>query len=395
MLKASGAEERALDHWSNLFFKHLNVSLQRSHLSAVIDTAMMTLRTFAPLVLLWVGALQVLDGTLSLGTTLALNALAMAFLTPLASLVSSGRQLQLVGAHLERLTDVLEAEPEQGGRPLPCPSPNRGGVGGGVCSPSPNRGGIGEGSAPPLSGQIELKDVGFRYNPHGPWVLRDVSVRIAAGQKVALVGRTGSGKSTLAMLLLGLYTPTEGEILYDGIPLQRLNYRTLRSQFGVVLQEAFLFSGSIRQNIDFNDPSLSLERVMEAARLAAIHNDIMRMPMGYETLLTEGGAGLSGGQRQRLAIARAVAHAPALLLLDEATSHLDVTTERIVDRNLNDLACTRVVIAHRLSTIRNADQILVLDEGTMVERGTHAELLARGGHYATLIHSQLDNIPCI
>lgn len=171
---------------------------------------------------------------------------------------------------------------------------------------------------------------------------------------MALVGRTGSGKSTLAMLLLGLYRPTEGEILYDGVPLEHLNYRMLRSQFGVVLQESAVFSGSIRQNIAFNSPALPLEQVMEAARLAAIHNDILRMPMGYETWVAEGGAGLSGGQLQRLC-----------------------------------LACTRVVIAHRLSTIRNADLILVLYDGEIVERGFHDELLARGGYYAQLVYSQL------
>jgi ABC-type bacteriocin/lantibiotic exporter with double-glycine peptidase domain len=220
-------------------------------------------------------------------------------------------------------------------------------------------------------------------------VLRDISVSIAPGQKVALVGPTGAGKSTLALLLLGLYQPTEGEILYDDLPLLNLNYRDLRRRFGAVLQEPFLFNGSIRQNIAFNDPGISLERITEVAQLAAIHDEIVRMPMGYETLVGEGGGGLSGGQRQRLAIARALAHKPAILLLDEATSHLDAVTEAQVDGNLSRLSCTRIVIAHRLSTIRNADQIMVIDQGRIVERGTHDGLLVNDDFYAKLVRSQL------
>ncbi|MGH9853154.1 MAG: peptidase domain-containing ABC transporter, partial [Blastocatellia bacterium] len=244
--------------------------------------------------------------------------------------------------------------------------------------------------APPLSGRIELNCVSFRYDPNAPLVLRDVSIAIEPGQKVALVGRTGSGKSTLAKLLLGLYTPDEGEILFDDVPLPSFDYRTVRSQFGVVLQESFLFSGSIRQNIAFNDPDLTLEQVMEAARLAHIHDDIEQMPMGYDTFLAEGGMSLSGGQRQRLSLARALVHRPAVLLLDEATSHLDVVTERLVDRSLKELSCTRIVIAHRLSTVYDADLILALDEGEIVERGTHEELLARNGYYAALTRGQLE-----
>jgi len=209
---------------------------------------------------------------------------------------------------------------------------------------------------PALTGRVELKQISFRYNSDAPPVLHDINVCIEPGQKVALVGRTGSGKSTLGRVLLGLHLPTQGDVLYDDLRLRTLNYQAVRSQFGVVLQESTLFSGSIRENIALNNVGIDLEQVMKAAMAAAIHEDIVLMPMGYETMVAEGGSALSGGQRL------ALASSPALLLLDEATSHLDVMTEQVVDRNLNALACTRIVIAHRLSTIRNADVILVLVE---------------------------------
>ncbi len=364
-VKAAGAEQRALARWTNLFFDEMNISVRRNYLLSGVSVVFETLQSLAPLLLLWIGATQVMTGAMSTGTMLALNTLAASFLIPLSSLAASGQNIQVARAHFDRIADVLGSEPEQDSQQVYTP--------------------------PQLSGRIELKSVTFQYDPNTPPILNDVSIHIRPGQKVALVGKTGSGKSTLGKLLIGLITPTKGEILFDGIALQKLNYQEVRRQFGVVLQDAFIFSGSVRENISFNDPQMEMARIVKAAQAAAIHEDIEKMPMGYETLLSEGGSVFSGGQRQRLALARALANHPALLLLDEATSALDVTTERAVEQNLQRLSCTQIVIAHRLSTVRNADLILVLDQGRVVEQGTHQQLLRRRGFYAQLIKIQIEN----
>lgn len=362
-LKAAGAEQQAMEQWTNLFLEQLNISVKRSYVTTLIGGAQSTLRTLSPLVLLVLGAVEVMNGSMSIGTMFALNALAGSFLGPMSSLVNTGQQLQVVRANFDRLADVSTAEPEQDRTKVLPP--------------------------PYLSGNIRLDRVNFRYDPETPEVLHDINLTIRAGQKVALVGRTGSGKSTLGKLLLGLYLPTSGQILYDNFPLANMDYQDVRRQFGVVMQDTAIFSGSVRQNISLHDPDMKMEAIVQAARLAVIHDDVARMPMGYETMVSEGGSALSGGQRQRLAIARAIAHKPAILLLDEATSHLDVLTEQQVEHNLHHVACTQIIIAHRLSTIRDADLIIVLDQGRIVEKGSHFELMVRNGYYAQLIRSQV------
>jgi len=230
--------------------------------------------------------------------------------------------------------------------------------------------------------------VSFRYGASEPLVVRAVSLTITPGSTVAIVGRSGSGKSTLAALLLGLHQPGEGRIFYDGYDLAELDHKILRQQLGMVPQRPFLFAGSIRHNIALSDGSATMERIIAAARQAEVHDDILAMPMGYETIVSDGGSNLSGGQRQRVALARALLHDPAVIVLDEATSSLDAATERRVMDCLLGLGCTRIIIAHRLSTIVNADQIVVMDQGRIVEVGSHQQLMRSGGAYAALVADQ-------
>lgn len=360
-LKLCGAEARAVDRWADFYVDDINATLRQGRLGAVLGGITGLVGTIAPLTILVLGAVAVVRGELSLGTMLAVNALAGGFMGPLLSLVTAGFAVQQLSGHIERIDDVL-SEPREEVRQRRFTAAPR--------------------------GRIEIDRVWFRYDPESPDALREVSLTIEAGSTVAIVGRSGSGKSTLVAMLLGLRRPSSGSVSCDGVDLHDLDPANRKLLLGVVPQHPFIFGRSVRENIALLDEQVSLEEVMEAARKARIHDDIMQMPMGYNTIIAEGGASLSGGQRQRIALARALVHHPPIIVLDEATSSVDNVVEREMMDNMAELSCTRIIVAHRLSTVSFAQQIVVLDRGEIVERGTHEELTALGGIYTALAAGQ-------
>lgn len=284
---------------------------------------------------------------------------------PLLRMVNLWQEFQQVGISIQRLGDVLNAKPE------PSYNPNRM-------------------TLPKIAGQIIFDDVDFRYRVDGPPVLQHVSLALQPGQIIGVVGRSGSGKSTIAKLVQRLYVPERGRILVDGVDLAQVDPAWLRRQVGVVLQENFLFNRSVRDNIALADPGLSMDRVLQAAKLAGAHEFILELPEGYDTSVGEHGCALSGGQRQRIAIARALVANPRILIFDEATSALDYESEAIIQRNMAQICKGRtvIIIAHRLSTVRPAHRIYVIDRGQLVEQGTHDDLLKRNGMYTRLHQHQ-------
>jgi ATP-binding cassette subfamily B protein len=315
-----------------------------------------------------VGALQVVHGQLSLGTFVSLTALVALANAPILMLLSMWDELQYARILVGRLDDVLEAEPEQG------------------------RDRAALRRVRSLEGRVQLNNVGFSYTPEGQAIIKRLTLTVSPGEKIAIVGRSGSGKTTLVRCLAGLLEPTEGTIHFDGAELRTLDYRTLRRQIGVVLQENYLFDDTIARNIAFGEDEVDLDKVVKAARAAHAHEFVQRLPLGYDTRVGESGLRVSGGQRQRIAIARALYHDPPLLLLDEATSALDAESERLVQESMDQLLAERTsfTIAHRLSTIRNVDRIIVLERGRIVEQGTHDELTDRRGLYFYLASQQLE-----
>lgn len=369
-IKASAVEQSVRWRWEEFFSR----SVQKTFMGQVIGNRLQIfsngIEAIATTTLLWYGAHLVIEQELTIGQLVAINMLLGNIIRPFQRLTVLWNQLQEVLIAVERINDVLEAEPEE------------------------DLGVQVRQTLPRIQGEICFQNVTFRYQSESEVnVLQNLSFQVMPGQMVALVGRSGSGKTTLSKLLLGLYPSTEGQILVDGHDVTSLSLRSLRQQVGVVDQDTFLFGGTIRENISLRHPEATLEDILEASRLAGADEFIKRMPMGYESQIGEGGGLLSGGQRQRLAIARALLGNPRLLILDEATSHLDTESERIIQQNLTQIlrGRTTLVIAHRLSTIRNADLILVLDRGVLVESGNHEALIDKQGYYYFLTHQQFGN----
>jgi ABC-type bacteriocin/lantibiotic exporter with double-glycine peptidase domain len=362
-LKAMGATDRALSRWSDLYVNTLNRSIARGLLDGTFSALLGALHFAGPVCLMLMGAYKVLDGTLSLGSMLGLSALGAGFLEPVANLVGTSLRLTQLHGYMERIEDVLETPRE--------------------------RASADSGNTPVnLSGAISLRAVAFKYPSESEPTLTDVSFEAAPGECVAVVGASGSGKSTLARLLAGLYEPTEGAIAFDGRDLRGWDLTRLRKRLGIVTQDTRLFAGTIRDNVSLFDNEVNQDEIERACRLACIHETIDAMPMGYDTVLADGGSSLSGGQRQRLSLARALLLRPSVLVLDEATSALDVVTERRVQEELRSLQCTRVIVAHRLSTIVEADKILMLDNGRIVGMGRHDGLLKTCPSYRHLVLTQ-------
>ena len=367
-VKSMAVEQTVRWHWEELFGKSVKKSFSGQVIGNTLQTFSLTIETVVTTALLWFGAWLVIQNELTIGQLVAFNMLQGNVIRPFQRLIMLWNDLQEVIIAVERINDVIDAEPEED---LQHQSRQ---------------------FLPPIRGHIRFEQVTFRYHPESDVnTLENVSFEVQPGHMVALVGRSGSGKTTISKLVLGLYPPTEGKILIDGYDVTSLSLRSLRQQIGVVDQDTFLFGGTIRENITVGHPEATLENVIEAAQQAGAHQFIKELPMGYETQIGEGGGMLSGGQRQRLAIARALLGNPRLLILDEATSSLDAESERIIQTNLNTILTDRttLVIAHRLSTVRNADRILVLDKGILIESGTHDELMAKRGHYFYLNQQQL------
>jgi len=358
--KASGAEDRMIQRWAHRMTGRVNAALERRTLTMYAGHVTVLLQGLGTAMVFLVGGEQVVAQRMTIGTFASFLALQNLFMSPLDSLLQTLGQLQYLGNHLERLDDVLLSPSEPSG------------------SADPGR----------LRGAIELRDVSFGYAAAEAPTLQDVSVRIRPGEKVALVGPSGAGKSTLARLLLGMHLPSSGTVAFDGRDLRKLDLQKVRNQMGVVLQETFLFDDTVRTNLSLKDEEIPLARLREAAELACIDDVIDAMPEGFASRVGDNGNVLSGGQRQRLNLARALVHDPAVLLLDEATSSLDLETERRVHANLARLGCTRILIAHRLATVQDADRILVLQDGKIVQEGTYDDLVAREGLFRSLVHAK-------
>lgn len=359
-VKAMAVEPHWTRKWDNQLAAYVSSSLRTALVGTFASSGVSLIGKLVTVATLYVGARLVIDNQLTVGQLVAFNMLAGQVAQPVMRLAQLWTDFQQTGISVQRLGDILNTRTELASA---------------------------KSALPPLAGRVTLDEVTFRYRPDGPEVLKGVSLDIAPGEVIGIVGRSGSGKSTLTKLVQRLYVPERGRVLVDGIDLALADASSLRRQIGVVLQENVLFNRSIRENIALADPGAPLEAVIHAAKLAGAHDFILELPEAYDTMVGEHGSTLSGGQRQRIAIARALMTKPRILIFDEATSALDYESERIIQNNMKAICQGRtvIIIAHRLSAVRDANRIIVMDRGLIAEAGSHSELLRHeAGHYSRL-----------
>ena len=364
-VKSLAVEPQMQRRWEQQLAAYVGSSFRASHINNIAGQLVQLVQKITMALTLWIGASLVMKGELSVGQLIAFNMLAGRVTQPILRLAQLWQNFQQAKISMDKLSDILNNPPE-------------------------NTSTLSKGSMPAIKGDVEFKDITFRYAPNGPEILKKMNFNVKAGQKIGFVGPSGSGKSTVTKLIQRLYIPENGKVLIDGIDISTVDTAWLRRQIGVVLQENYLFNKSVRENIALTNPAISMDRIIAAAKLAGAHEFITELPNGYDTVIEERGSSLSGGQRQRIAIARALVNNPRILIFDEATSALDYESERIIQSNMASICKGRTVfmIAHRLSTVRECDQIITIEKGEITETGTHDELLKRGGRYAYLWNSQ-------
>lgn len=364
-LKSMAVEPMMQRRWEDQLAAYVNSNFRAINLGNIASQIASFISKIVTVLILWVGAKLVITGAMTVGMLIAFNMIAGRVSAPILKLVQLWQDFQQAGISLERLGDILNLPTEPGH--------------------NPNRA-----SLPNMKGHVRFENVRFRYRPELPLVLDGVKLDVKPGEIVGIVGRSGSGKSTFAKLVQRLFVPEAGRVLVDGVDLALVDPSWLRRQVGVVLQENLLFNRSVRDNIALAEPGAPIEKVMASAKLAGAHDFILDLPEGYDTLVGEQGAGLSGGQRQRIAIARALITNPRILIFDEATSALDYESEAILHNNMAAISKGRTmfIIAHRLSTVREADRIIVMEDGRIVEQGNHQALIDSNGRYARLHQHQ-------